>query len=50
MSLMNVTVWGLGDHAQNRILPALSGMDEIKLIGVCSRNGQVVDACAKKWS
>ena len=50
MSLLNVAVWGLGDHAQNRILPALSAMDEIKLIGVCSRNGQVVDACAKKWS
>jgi NDP-hexose-3-ketoreductase len=50
MSLLNVAVWGLGDHAQNRILPALSAMDEIKIIGVCSRNGQVVDACAKKWS
>ena len=50
MSLLNVAVWGLGDHAQNRILPALSAMDEIKLIGVCSRNGQVVDACAKKWN
>ena len=50
MSLLNVAVWGLGDHAQNRILPALSAMDEIKLIGVCSRNVQVVDACEKKWS
>ena len=49
MSLLNVAVWGLGHHAQNRILPALSAMDEIKLIGVCSRNGKVVDACAKKW-
>lgn len=50
MSLLNVVVWGLGDHAQNRILPVLSAMDEIKLIGVCSRNGQVVDACAEKWN
>jgi len=49
MSLLNIAVWGLGDHAQNRIIPALSAMDEIKLIGVCSRNSQVVDACAKKW-
>jgi NDP-hexose-3-ketoreductase len=50
MSLLNVVIWGLGGHAQNRILPALSAMDEIKLIGVCSRNNKVVDACAKKWN
>jgi len=50
MSLLNVAVWGLGNHAQNRILPALSAMDEIKLIGVCSRNSMVVEACAEQWS
>ena len=50
MSLLNVAVWGLGDHAQNRILPALSAMDEIKLNGVCSRNSKVVEACAEQWS
>jgi len=49
MSLLNVAVWGLGNHAQNRILPALSAMDEIKLIGVCSRNGEVVETCAEQW-
>ena len=50
MSLLNVAVWGLGNHAHNRILPALSAMDEIKLIGVCSRNSKVVEACAEEWS
>ncbi len=50
MSLLNVVVWGLGGHAQNRILPALAAMDQIKLVGVCSRNYQVVNACAKKWN
>jgi NDP-hexose-3-ketoreductase len=49
MSLLNVAVWGLGNHAQNRILPALSAIDEIKLIGVCSRNGEVVETCAEQW-
>ena len=49
MSLLNVAVWGLGDHAQNRILPVLSAIEDIKLIGVCSRNGEVVDTCSKKW-
>ena len=49
MSLLNLVVWGLGDHAQNRILPALSAMSEIKLIGVCSRNTEVVEECAEQW-
>ena len=49
MSLLNVVVWGLGNHAQNRILPSLSTMNEIKLIGVCSRNSKVVEACAEQW-
>jgi predicted dehydrogenase len=50
MSLLNVAVCGLGNHAQNRILPALSAIDEIKLIGVCSRNGEVVKTCAEQWN
>ncbi len=50
MNLLNIVVWGLGNHAQNRILPALSVMDEIKLIGICSRNSKVVEECAKRWS
>jgi predicted dehydrogenase len=49
MSLLNVVVWGLGNHAQNNILPALSAMNEIKLIGVCSRNSKVVEVCAEQW-
>jgi len=49
MSLLNVAVWGLGNHAQNRILPALSAMDEIRLIGVCSRNVEVVETCSEQW-
>ena len=49
MSLLNVVVWGLGNHAKNRILPALSAMDEVKLVGLCSRNSKEVDECAKQW-
>lgn len=49
MSLLNIAVWGLGNHAQNRILPILSAINEIKLIGVCSRNCDVVESCAKHW-
>ena len=49
MSLLNVAVWGLGKHAINCILPALSVASEIRLVGVCSRNGEVVEDCAEKW-
>jgi dTDP-3,4-didehydro-2,6-dideoxy-alpha-D-glucose 3-reductase len=50
VSLLNIAVWGLGNHSQNRILPSLSAMDEIKLIGICSRNTKVVERCAELWN
>lgn len=49
MKRLNVAVWGLGNHAQIRILPAISSIDEINLIGVCSRNAQTVETCSKLW-
>jgi len=49
MSLLNVAVWGLGRHARNRILPVLFSMEKINLIGVCSRDGEVVKKCAEQW-
>ncbi len=49
MTITNVAVWGLGNHAKERILPVLYAMDEIVLVGVCSRNRKVVDECAKQW-
>jgi predicted dehydrogenase len=45
----NVAVWGLGNHAKNRILPTLATMDEVKLVGVCSRNNKIVAECAEQW-
>ena len=44
-----MAVWGLGNHAINRILPALASIDGVKLVGVCSRNRKVVEECAKQW-
>jgi NDP-hexose-3-ketoreductase len=49
MSQLNIAVWGLGNHAKNRILPVLASMDEIKLLGVCSRNHSSVIESAEKW-
>ena len=50
MTILNIAVWGLGNHAKNRILPMLSTMDKIKMVGVCSRDGEMVKICAEQWS
>ena len=49
MNKINIAVWGLGNHAINRILPSISNINEIKLIGVCSRNNNVVNNYAKLY-
>ena len=50
MKTFGVAVWGLGNHARNRILPALFAMSEIRVVGVCSRNSRTVEKCAEQWS
>ena len=50
MNVINVVVWGLGNHAKNRILPSLSSTKGINLIGVCSRNVVEVEQCSKHWN
>ena len=49
MNTTNIAVWGLGNHAINRILPALASIDGVRLVGVCSRNSKVVEECEKQW-
>lgn len=49
MSLLNVAVWGLGNHAKIRILPTLATIDEVKLLGVYSRNSDTVAEVAGQW-
>ena len=44
-----IAVWGLGNHAIKRIIPALHSMEELNLIGVCSRNQKSVTECAFEW-
>jgi len=50
MTILNIAVWGLGNHAKNRILPLLSTMDKIKMVGLCSRDSEMVKMCAEQWS
>lgn len=49
MKDINIAVWGLGHHSNNRIIPALSFIKEISLVGVCSRDPDPVTDCALKW-
>jgi dTDP-3,4-didehydro-2,6-dideoxy-alpha-D-glucose 3-reductase len=49
MSSLNIAVWGLGNHAKNRILPTLAAMDAVKLLGVCSRNVDTVSEVVEQW-
>lgn len=42
----NIAVWGLGKHALNRILPAIQEVEGLRLLGICSRNANIV----KKYS
>ena len=50
MNTVGIAVWGLGNHALNRILPPLSKIKEFNLIGVCSRSETKVTDCASKWN
>ena len=50
MKTLGLAIWGLGNHALNRILPALSSVQELSLIGVCSRTEEKIIECAKLWN
>lgn len=50
MRLKRVAVWGLGQHAITKILPAISMVEGLDLYGVCSRNSDVVYSVAKEWN
>lgn len=50
MNKLGIAIWGLGNHARNRILPELSSIKELSLIGVCSRTEKKVKESAKHWN
>ena len=45
-----IAVWGLGKHAINRILPAISKVKDLRLVGVCSRTESLVKECAENMN
>ena len=50
MNDYRISVWGLGNHACKRILPAISNLKEFTLVGVCSRSVKMVTTYAKELS
>jgi len=50
MKKISISLWGLGNHAENRILPALKSLKNLSLVGVCSRNEEKVLETAKKYN
>jgi len=50
MKKISISLWGLGNHAINRILPALESIEELSIMGVCSRNKEKVFETAKKYN
>lgn len=49
MSALNVVVWGLGQHAVKRILPAVTATEGARLHGVVSRRESAVAACRSAY-
>ena len=45
MNDYRISVWGLGNHALKRVLPAILALKEFTLVGVCSRSIKMVEAC-----
>lgn len=50
MADFNIAVWGLGPHAINNVLPAISAVPGLHLFGVCSRNSEVVSSISAQYS
>ena len=46
---VRLAVWGIGDHAQKNVLPAIETSDAVVLAGVCSRTQENAQAAADRW-
>lgn len=48
MNSYGISVWGLGNHAIKRVLPAILAINKFTLVGVCSRSIKKVELCSKE--
>ena len=47
---MKIGVWGLGGHAIKNILPAIAAVEELELVGVLTRNKDVLKKVSREQS
>ena len=50
MKVLRVAVWGIGNHAITRIVPAINSIEKLSLIGICSRNQDTVKKYSLNWN
>ena len=50
MKPIGIAVWGLGNHAVKRILPAIYSNTHLELIGICSRSEEKVKKAISSWN
>ena len=48
-SPLKIAVWGIGAHAIRSVLPAIAGNAGLNLIGICTRNPQILDIQSKSY-
>ena len=47
MNNYGISVWGLGNHALRRVIPAILMINFFTLVGVCSRSIKKVESCSE---
>jgi len=47
MNNYGISVWGLGNHALRRVIPAILMINFFTLVGVCSRSIEKVESCSE---
>jgi dTDP-3,4-didehydro-2,6-dideoxy-alpha-D-glucose 3-reductase len=49
MSILNIAVWTVGEHARRNILPAINKSESVNLIGIFTRNADVLTNQSKHY-
>ena len=49
MNTLNIAVWTVGEHARRNILPAINKSESVNLIGMFTRNIDVLTSQSKQY-
>ena len=48
--LKNITVWGVGPHAEKNIIPAIKKNKKLNLYGICTRDKKILKNNVSKYN